>query len=574
MKTLPAIDSEYKQAREGCVYFILDDWCLLEAAGKDIFSFLQSQTTNDVLNLAIGAGLSNALVDRKARLLCNFSLHKTSDTTALFLIETRQRDTLINQLKEYHFREDITWNTETSFNFLVALQGPKSPVVLENLTTSRAGLRNTHDIFTANIDGIETWAICKSLTGEEGYILACSADRKEDLLQALHKAGESVGLIRIGTETRETLRIEAGLPVYGRDMGKTHILPETGLEHTSVSYHKGCYIGQEVIARIKTYGSPAFALMGIILDGDTPPAMDALIKIKTKKIGVVKSSVYSPSLGKVIALAYLQKDFRSPGQTYEVSLNNEPAKITTCLLPFYQTAGKTERAKQLHQQALARFKKEENLDGPIALLREAIALDPKYAPGYEALGVMLSKQNKLDEAIALMKRLAEIDPQEIMAHTNLSIYYMQQGRIEDAEMEKAEATAIQFEKLIEENQAKKSREKQDSQEKEERERQVEMFHKVLEIDPIDQVANFGLGSIYLDTGKFEEALDPLKTVVEHYRDHSAAYLALGKTLEKLSRKEEAAEVYKKGIEAASKKGDLMPLKDMQTRLNQILHSGS
>jgi tetratricopeptide (TPR) repeat protein len=141
-------------------------------------------------------------------------------------------------------------------------------------------------------------------------------------------------------------------------------------------------------------------------------------------------------------------------------------------------------------------------------------------------------------------------------------------------MEKAEATAIQFEKLVEENQAKKAREKQASKNKEEQERQVEMFHKVLEIDSIDQVANFGLGSIYLDTGKYEEALGPLNTVVEHYRDHSAAYLALGKTLEKLSRKEEAAEVYKDGIEAASKKGDLMPLRDMQSRLNQILHSDS
>jgi folate-binding protein YgfZ len=572
--TVTTLTEEYKQAREGCVYFPLEDFCLVDATGKDAFPFLQSQTTNDVVNLAVGAGLGNALVDRKARLLCNFSLHKTSGTSATILIETRQRDTLTDTLKEYHFREDIAWETEVPFDFLVALQGPKSPVVLERLTESGVSLHNTNDIFTANIDGVETRVICKSLTGEEGYILACTASHQEELIRAIQKAGESVSITAIQPDARETLRIEAGIPVYGRDMDKAHILPETGLEHTSVSYHKGCYIGQEVIARIKTYGSPAFALMGIILDGESLPAMDVTIKIKTKKIGVVKSSTYSPSLGKVIALAYLQKDFRSPGQTYEVSLADVSTKITTCLLPFYQTAGKTERAKQLHQQALTLFKQEENLDRPIALLREAIALDPKYAPGYEALGVMLSKQNKLDEAIALMKRLAEIDPQEIMAHTNLSIYYMQQGRIEDAEMEKAEATAIQFEKLVEENQAKKAREKQSSQDKEERERQVEMFHKVLEIDPVDQVANFGLGSIYLDTGKYEKALAPLKTVVEHYRDHSAAYLALGKTLEKLLRKDEAADIYKKGIEAASKKGDLMPLKDMQTRLNQILHSDS
>ncbi len=572
--TVTTLTEEHQQAREGCVYFPLEDWCLLAATGKDTFSFLQNQTTNDVVNLKTGAGVNNALVDRKARLLGNFSLHKTSESSAAIFIETHQRDPLIQQLEEYHFREDIAWNADVRFNYLVALQGPKSPVVLERLTGTGAGLHNTNDIFTASIGGVDTRVICRSLTGEEGYILACASGDKAGLMKAIEHAGEPVGLVPIGTETRETLRIEAGIPVYGRDMDKTHILPETGLEHTSVSYHKGCYIGQEVIARIKTYGSPAFALMGIILDGESPPAMDATIKLKAKKFGVVKSSVYSPSLGKVIALAYLQKDFRSPGQTYEVTLNEKPATITTCLLPFYQTAGKTERAKQLHQDALALFKKEEDLDRPIALLREALALDPKYAPGYEALGVMLSRQNKLDEAIALMKRLTEIDPQEIMAHTNLSIYYMQQGRIEDAELEKAEATAIQFEKLVEENQAKKAREKQTSQEKEERERQVEMFHKVLEIDPVDQVANFGLGSIYLDTGKFEEALAPLQTVVEHYRDYSAAYLALGKTLEQLARKEEAAEVYKKGIETASRKGDLMPLKDMQSRLNQILQTGS
>jgi len=81
--TVTTLTEEHQQAREGCVYFILDDWRLVEAKGEDAFSFLQSQTTNDVLNLATGAGLSNALVDRKARLLANFSLHKTSNTAAL-----------------------------------------------------------------------------------------------------------------------------------------------------------------------------------------------------------------------------------------------------------------------------------------------------------------------------------------------------------------------------------------------------------------------------------------------------------------------------------------------------------
>ena len=188
------------------------------------------------------------------------------------------------------------------------------------------------------------------------------------------------------------------------------------------------------------------------------------------------------------------------------------------------------------------------------------------------MGVFLAKQDKLDEAIALMKRLTEINPQEIMAHTNLSVYYMKQGRIEDAENEKAEATALQFEQAVEKNMAKKLKKKEEEQKKKEMEERIEMFKKVLEIDPADQVANFGLGSIYLETGRYEEGLGPLNTVIEKFKDYSAAYLLLGKTLEKLSQNEKAIDIYKRGIAAASKKGDLMPLKDMQNRMNQLLHS--
>ncbi len=187
---------------------------------------------------------------------------------------------------------------------------------------------------------------------------------------------------------------------------------------------------------------------------------------------------------------------------------------------------------------------------------------------------MLSKQDKLDEAISVMKRLAEIDPTEIMAHTNLSIYYMKQGRIEDAEKEKAEATAIQFEQMVAQNMAKKQKQQQEEKAHQERERQIEMFKQVLEIDPVDQIANFGLGSVYYEQGRYGEAVDPLRIVIRENKDYSAAYLLLGKNLEKLDQREEALEVYRQGIAAASKKGDLMPLKEMQNRQHQLLHSNA
>ena len=98
-------------------------------------------------------------------------------------------------------------------------------------------------------------------------------NKKEDFLQKFFNASAEIQSVEIGEHAREILRVEAGIPVFGKDMDNKNILPETGLEHSSVSYNKGCYIGQEVIARIKTYGAPNFALMGLTFEGPVSPGV-------------------------------------------------------------------------------------------------------------------------------------------------------------------------------------------------------------------------------------------------------------------------------------------------------------
>ena len=562
------LQTEVDQVRNHCGYFPLEDWCIISAKGKETFSFLQTQTTNDVLQIQLGQGQYNAITDRQARLIANFSVHRVKEHEALILVETSQKELLLNHLETYHFREDVEF---TALDYrLLALQGPKSPLILEKVFENQNLPEKPNDTIQLTLDGNRVDIIMKSLTGDEGHILCFQNELEDNLIQKLLKI--STPPVKVSENAREVLRIEAGIPIFGKDMDQKNILPETGLEHTSVSYNKGCYIGQEVIARIKTYGAPNFALMGLTVEGLDLPPFNGILRLEKKKIGTIKSSVHSVTLNKVISLAYIHKEHRSPDIDLEVTIENKTFKVKTCLLPFYQSQTRKDHSKRLLTQALQIYKEQDDLDRPIAILRESIELDAKNAEAYEALGVFLSKQDKLDEAIALMKRLTEINPKEIMARTNLSVYYMKQGRIEDAEIEKGEATALQFEQLIEKNMAKKLKKKEEEQKKKEMEERVGMFKKVLEIDPKDQIANFGLGSIYLETGRYQEGLEPLKTVIEAYHDYSAAYLLLGKTWEKLSNKEEAIETYKKGIAAASKKGDLMPLKDMQNRMNQLLHS--
>ena len=571
MKTTLSSQENHSFLRKNAGYFFLDDLCLISAKGSDLFTYLQTQTTNDVNELKPGQGQNSAIVDRKAKIIATFSIHRTSEESAVILVEAKQKENLLNHLNTFLFREDVTLTS--SSHFVLALQGPKSHEIIKIFTRSNDSIpEKPNDICKFTFEGLPALAIAKSLTGEEGCVLVFQTESENTITKKLLELEEQNLLTHIDHHAREVFRIEAGIPSYGKDINDKNILPETGLEHSSVSYNKGCYIGQEVIARIKTYGAPNFALMGLTIEGDVLPISGSEIKLASKKLGVIKSSIFSYSLQKNISLAYIQKDHRSPDIDLDVTIDNKPCKIKTCLLPFYQPQTRKDRSKVLQDKALKLYQEQDDLDQPIALLREAIELDPKNATAYEALGVFLSKQDKLDEAISLMKRLVEINPEEIMAHSNLSVYYMQQGRIEDAEQEKGEATALQFEKAIAENMAKKTTENKVKQDLAEREQKISMFKQVLEIDPIDQVANFGLGSVYHDLKRYEEALPPLQTVVKEYKDYSAAYVLLGKTMEKLSRQDEAIQTYREGIAIASKKGDLMPLKEMQQKLNQLLHS--
>ena len=522
------LQTEVDQVRNHCGYFLLEDWCIISAKGQETFSFLQTQTTNDVLQIQLGQGQYNAITDRQARLIANFSIHRVAEHEALILVESSQKELLLNHLETYHFREDVQF---TALNCkLLALQGPKSPLILEKVFENQNLPEKPNDTTQLTLDGNRVEIIMKSLTGDEGHILCFQNDFKDKLIQKFIKTNTPP--VKVSENAREVLRIEAGIPIFGKDMDQKSILPETGLEHTSVSYNKGCYIGQEVIARIKTYGAPNFALMGLTVEGLGLPPFNGILRLGEKKIGTIKSSVRSVTLNKIISLAYMHKEHRSPDIDLDVTIEKKSFKVKTCLLPFYQSQTRKDHSKRLLTQALQIYKAQDDLDRPIAILRESIELDAKNAEAYEALGVFLAKQDKLDEAIALMKRLTEINPKEIMARTNLSVYYMKQGRIEDAEIEKGEATALQFEQLIEKNMAKKLKKKEAELKKKEMEDRVGMFIKVLEIDPKDQVANFGLGSIYLETGRYQEGLEPLKTVIEEYQDYSAAYLLLGKIVGK------------------------------------------
>ena len=137
----------------------------------------------------------------------------------------------------------------------------------------------------------------------------------------------------VGADASEALRLEAGIPAYGVDVGEGVILPETRLE-ALVSYTKGCYIGQETVARVKYRGHINRGLSGLVLDGETVPSPGDTILAGDKDIGRITSAARSIALGRPIALGYVRREHFEPGSAVAVKSGEGLVSSHVSDLPF------------------------------------------------------------------------------------------------------------------------------------------------------------------------------------------------------------------------------------------------
>jgi folate-binding protein YgfZ len=477
----------------------------------------------------------------------------------------------MDQLETYHFQEKVEYRVlERS---IWTVQGGIAPLLAPPL-----------DELGVVVQADGTIVIRRTLTGDPGYLFAfatpaahAGSATPQDVLKA---KAEALHMVPVSKEDLNTARIEAGLPLWGVDFDSENLMPETGLENIAASYSKGCYQGQEVLARIRTYGAPRRGLVGLRFDGQNCqwPVNTVMLahgtvsgepsQKKEPEPILIKSNVDSPTFGCTIALAYVPREHRVPDTQLLLNLDGNEYSAKVVALPFYSAEARRKQAVELYDKALAEFTSGSE-EKAIAQLREVLNLDPMFADAYEALGVALSRQDQLPEAIELMKQLERLQPESIMAHANLSVFYMQQGNKEAAEEEKALAMSIRMSQLAKEYATKQSEEADLRKRKEEAEHRMSMFKQVLEIDEEDFLANAGMGSAYVDLEQYAEAIPYLKRALATRPNHTVAYASLAQALEKLGNLDEAIEVYKKGVAVAAQRGDMTPMKDMQLQLERL-----
>lgn len=298
----------WRAARDSAALFPLDDRDLVELTGPERLPYLNDLVTNKVDDLAPGEGVRAFLLNpTKGRVLADFLVCEGADATWLECAGG-SASVVLSLLRKYYFGQEVELHDRAGEWRIASLQGPESAAILSGLATDvPPSAEGEHE--TTSIGGAECRLVRWSDVGVPGYHLWIPAAAANAVLAALEEAGAVPG----DEEAWTVLQIEAGIAAFGRDLTEETIPLEAPTEN-AIDHGKGCYPGQEVIARLWARGRPAKRLTGLRFEGEVPPPPPGTTLDAEGKAGVatVTASGTSPRLGPV-ALAFVHRDYCEPG---------------------------------------------------------------------------------------------------------------------------------------------------------------------------------------------------------------------------------------------------------------------
>ena len=306
----------------------------LSVTGSDRTAYLHRIISNDVEGLSVGEGNYATILTNRGKIIADMKVYVFEDSIG---IETNTETTsiLYQELDKYLIADDVTIEDCTDRTGVVGVHGPKSAELVQ--AVYGFDVRDLPEYYSIvdEIDGRRIVCVRANETGEVGYNLCTAAESLEWLWDTILTKGRAFGAEPVGLTALNSLRIEAGIPRYGVELGDSIFPGEAELEG-AISYEKGCYIGQEIVARMKYRGHPNRLLRGFELASDIPPQSGDRLFDGDKEIGWIASAVISPTLGKTIGMGYVRTAFTDEGSEVKVETAEGQVNATVRLLPFYQ----------------------------------------------------------------------------------------------------------------------------------------------------------------------------------------------------------------------------------------------
>ena len=293
--------------------------------------FLNGLMTNDMKTLAANRWMPSVFPTVQGRLIGAVRVIRGSEPSFLIDTETVSHDAVLKTISRFTMAGDFKVSDVTAETSLLTVQGQIAGEVIEEVFETSASEIPANGVSEVQWKNFPVTIIRATHTGENGFDILVDSTQKAELLQALETAGAQP----ISEDTLEILRVEAGIARFGRDVDDTNVVPETNLDN-AVSYTKGCYVGQEIIVRIKHRGHPAKKLTGLRFETDAHVESGAVINsTENQEIGRVTSAVISPRMGS-IGFGYIRYEHLAEGTRVVVS---DGINATVTELPFVGTNG-------------------------------------------------------------------------------------------------------------------------------------------------------------------------------------------------------------------------------------------
>ena len=292
--------SEYKSATTATAVYDASYMGRLKATGDDALDLLNRLSTNKVVDLEPGQGAPTILTTDRGRILDMIIAVHAGDHI-LLLTSPGTQDSVIQWLGKYTIMEDLTVEDVSSSTAMLAVWGPNSRESVEKAAGVALGaLPRCHSLVAA-MGNRQVRVVACSMSDLPGYYLICPTSAAQAVWQRMVDAGAKP----IGASAYETARISNGVPAHGQEVGEEYNPLEAGLTG-AIDFTKGCYIGQEVIARLDSYHKVQKYLVKLDFTQGAIVAPGAVLTQSGKPVGKVTSVASNPATGRVIALAYVR----------------------------------------------------------------------------------------------------------------------------------------------------------------------------------------------------------------------------------------------------------------------------
>jgi aminomethyltransferase len=332
---------EHRTVRSAAGLFDLGHMGQVRVSGEDALPYLQMVTTNDVSALEPGDAQYSLLPNEQGGVIDDIIVYRLPDEPGYLVVvnaANHEKDVAWMQ-RQRSARPELEVDVDDVSDSLgmIAIQGPAAPQIVAELTETDLSELEPFRCQRATVAGVPVLVARTGYTGEDGFEFYVPQEQTAALWDALLGAGAPRGLKPIGLGARDTLRLEARMPLYGNELGDDISPIEAGLGW-AVKLDKGPFIGREAIAAVKEAG-PSRRTVGFRLLERAGSARHGYpVELDGRRVGVVTSGAHSPTLGTEVGLALVEADVAGVGKPLDIVIRGRPVRAEQVKLPFYRRA--------------------------------------------------------------------------------------------------------------------------------------------------------------------------------------------------------------------------------------------